>query len=160
MAHTGADDRGTSAPLPHCGNLRQFTILMERGNFQLAELLNRFEQRGVSVLGLSIFESPECVLVRLLLTQPDVGRDVLERAGLAIIETNLLAVELAESRQSLLGLCRTLLQANVKIVHVCPLPIASRNRLIVAVMVEDLEAAASALRARGYRIVSEEELAY
>lgn len=158
MAHAGAEEHGVSDPLPRWSNLRQFTVLMERGNFQLAELLNRFEQRGVAVLGLSIFESPECILVRMVVTQPDVGRDVLERAGLAIIETQLLVVELSDMRQSLLGLCRTLLQANVKIVHICPLPLAPRNRLVVAVMVDDVQGAATAVRARGYRLVPEEEL--
>lgn len=160
MTCAGADDRGAFKEFAGCGKLRQFTVLMERGNFQLAELLHRFEQRGVSVLGLSLFESPECILVRLLLTQPDVGREVLERSGLAIVETHLLGVELVDSRQNLLTVCRALLQANVKIIHACPILLPTRSRQAVALMVEDLEAAASTLRSRGYRLLTEEDLTF
>ncbi len=159
MAHTGADDRGAYQEPTGAGTLRQFTVLMERGDFQLAELLHRFEQRGVSVLGLSVFESPECILVRLLLTQPDVGREVLERAGLAIIESHLLGVELIDSRQNLLTLCRALLQANIKVIHACPIFWPTASRQAVALMVDDLVAAASTLRARGFRLLTEEDLA-
>ena len=47
-------------------------------------------------LALSISDAGECAFVRFLLSHPEQGREILERAGLAIIESDLIGVELPE----------------------------------------------------------------
>jgi hypothetical protein len=131
---------------------------MERGTTELQELLNRFEQRAVGVLALFISQMPECTLVRLLLSRPDLGREVLERAGLAILETQVLVPEVPDSSQSLSSVCRLLLQGGVRIIDVYPLLGGPTRRLAVVVMAEDVQAAAELLLARGYRLLQEKDL--
>lgn len=63
------------------------------------EVIRRFEGTRVRILSMTISESGECAFARFLLSDPEAGREVLERAGLAIIESNLIGVELPNDPQ-------------------------------------------------------------
>ena len=108
--------------------LRQFTVFLENRVGQLLEVIRRFEGSLVQIVALSIHDSAECAFVRFLLSHPEPGREILERAGLAIIESDLIGVELPEEPQPLLAVCSALLQAEVNIMHAYPLFIQPRGR--------------------------------
>ena len=139
--------------------LRQFTIFLENRVGQLLEVVRRFEGSPVRIVALSINDATECAFVRFLLSHPEEGREILERAGLAMIESELLGVELPDEAQPLLQICTALLQAEINIVHAYPLLIRPHGRPAVALMVDSLEMAAETLRAKGFRLVSEGDLA-
>jgi len=96
--------------------LRQFTVFLENRVGQLLEVVRRFEGSKVRIVALSINDSGECAFVRFLLSHPEQGREILERAGLALIESDLIGVELPHSDQPLLRICTALLQAEVNII--------------------------------------------
>ena len=68
--------------------LRQFTVFLENRVGQLAELVRRFAGTRIRIVALSISDAGECAFVRFLLSHPEQGREILERAGLAIIESD------------------------------------------------------------------------
>ena len=72
-------------------------------------------------MALSISDAGECAFVRFLLSHPEEGREILERAGLAIIESDLIGIDLPEGSDALLRVCTVLLQAEVNIVQAYPL---------------------------------------
>src|SRR5688572_27957773 len=100
--------------------IRQFTVFLENRVGQLLEVIRRFEGKSVRIVALSINDATECAFVRFLLSHPERGREILERAGLAIIETELIGVELPNSTHPLLEVCTALLQAEVNIVQAYP----------------------------------------
>ena len=73
--------------------LRQFTVFLENRVGQFMEVVRRFEGSNVRIVALSINDSGECAFVRFLLSHPEQGRDILERAGLALIESDLIFQE-------------------------------------------------------------------
>src|SRR3954464_13643812 len=91
--------------------IRQFTVFLENRVGQLLEVVRRFENSKVRIVALSIADSAECAFVRFLLSRPEQGREILERAGLALIEGDLIGVELPAGDQPLLRVCTALLQA-------------------------------------------------
>ena len=58
------------------------------------EVLRRFEGSRVRIVALSINDATECSIVRMIVSYPDIGREILERAGLSIMETELVGVVL------------------------------------------------------------------
>ena len=62
--------------------------------------IRRFEGSKVRIVALSIADSSECAFVRFLLSHPEQGREILERAGLALIESDLIGVELPDGRSA------------------------------------------------------------
>jgi len=139
-------------------SIRQFTVFLENRVGQLLEIVRRFEGSNLRIVALTISDSCECALVRFLLSDPEAGREVLERAGLAIVESDLIGVELPEGPQPLLQVCTALLQAEVNIAQVYPLLSRPRGRPAVALMVDNIEIALDTLASKGFTAINEDDL--
>ena len=154
--HAGTDFatmRGRDYP-----SIRQFTVFLENRVGQLLEVVRRFEGSNVRIVALTISDSTECAVVRFLLSDPEQGREVLERAGLAIVESDLIGVELPDSPQPLLQVCTALLQAEVNITQVYPLLARPHGRPAVALMVDNIEIALDTLATKGFSPINEHDL--
>ena len=138
--------------------LRQFTVFLENRVGQLLEVVRRFEGTKVRIVSLSIHDSTECAFVRFLLSHPEQGREILERAGLALIETDLIGVELPGGPQPLLKVCTALLQAEVNIVQAYPLLLRPHGRPAVALMVDNIEMAMETLSEKRFSMITEGDL--
>ena len=138
--------------------IRQFTIFLENRVGQLLEVVRRFEGTGIRVCALSISDAAECAFVRFLVSDADRGREILERSGLAMIETDLVGVELPEGPQPLLRVCTALLQAELNIIQAYPLIIRPNGKPAVAIMVENIDIALETLTNKGFTIITEGDL--
>ena len=139
-------------------SIRQFTVFLENRVGQLLDIVRRFEGGKVRIVAISIHDSTECSFVRFLLSHPEQGREILERAGLAMIETDLIAVELPEGNQPLLQVCTALLQAEVNIVQAYPLLLRPNDRPVVALMVDNIDNGLDTLQVKNFRVLSEHDL--
>jgi hypothetical protein len=139
--------------------IRQFTVFMENRVGQLLEVVRRFEGSRVRIVAFSINDATECAFIRLLLSHPEQGREILERAGLPMIESDLLGIELPEGTQPLLQVCTALLAAEVNIVQAYPLIIRPHGRPAVALMVDNIDMATETLAAKGFTMITEGDLA-
>ncbi|MEK6269669.1 MAG: acetolactate synthase [Planctomycetales bacterium] len=134
--------------------IRQFTVFLENRVGQLLEVVRRFEGSNVRICALSISDSSECAFVRFLLSRPEQGREILERAGLAMIESDLIGVMVPQEPQPLLRICTALLQAEVNIVQAYPI----LDRDAVALMVDNIEMAQDTLSSKGFTMLTEDDL--
>jgi hypothetical protein len=139
-------------------SIRQFTVFLENRVGQLLDLVRRFEGGKVRIVAISIHDSTECSFVRFLLSHPEQGREILERAGLAMIETDLIAVELPEGNQPLLQVCTALLQAEVNIVQAYPLLLRHNDRPVVALMVDNIDNGLDTLYSKKFNVLTEGDL--
>jgi hypothetical protein len=159
MSHGGASStdyatmRGRTYP-----SIRQFTVFLENKPGQLLEVVRRFEGSKVRIVALSIVDAAECAFVRFVLSHPEQGREILERAGLALIESDLIGVELPNESQPLVRVCMALLQAEVNIIQTYALLIRPNDRATVALMVDNIEMGLETLDSKGFRLVSESDL--
>ena len=145
--------RGRNYPV-----IRQFTVFLENRVGQLLEVIRRFEGSRIRIVALSIHDSTECAFVRFLLSHPDQAREVLERAGLPLIESDLVGVELPDGPQPLLRVCSALLQAEINIVQAYPLFFRPYGRAAVALMVDNLDIAQETLASKGFQMITEGDL--
>lgn len=138
--------------------IRQFTVFLENRVGQLLDVVRRFEGTGIRIVALSINDSAECAFVRFLVSHPERGREILERAGLAIIESDLIGLELPESNQPLLQVCSALLQAEINIAQTYPLLTRENSGPAVAIMVDNTDLALEVLAKKGFRMLNEDDL--
>ncbi len=138
--------------------IRQFTVFLENRVGVLSGLIRRFRRTRVRIMALNIIDSTECCIVRFVLSHPEQGREVFERAGLAMIESDLIAVELNECEQPLLEVFGALLKAEVNLIQTYPLMIQRCERLLVALMVDNIEFAQQTLANEGFNMITETEL--
>ena len=122
------------------------------------EVIRRFEGSRVKIVAISISDAGECAFARFLFSHPEQGREILERAGLAIVESDLIGLELPETPQPLLAICTALLQAEVNIIQAYPLLVPPHGRSAVALMVDNIEMGQETLATKGFRMLTENDL--
>ncbi|MCH2183453.1 MAG: acetolactate synthase [Mariniblastus sp.] len=139
--------------------LRQFTVFLENRIGMLLEMLRRFENTPSRIVAMNIIDSTECSIVRFVLTHPEQGREILERAGLAMIEHDLIGVQLPPSPQPLVAVCTALLHAEVNLIQTYPLLVRPEGEnTVVALMVDNVELGQHTLVCEGFELVTENDL--
>jgi hypothetical protein len=139
-------------------SIRQFSVFLENRVGQLLDLVRRFQKTKVRIVALSIIDSADCAIVRLVLSHPEQGREILERAGLAIAESDLVAVELPGTDQPLVDICTALLQAEINIHYAYPMMIHPHGRAAIALHVDNHEGAVETLKRINFNVLTEADL--
>jgi hypothetical protein len=135
--------------------VRQFTVFLENKVGRLQALMRALEQGVGTVAGLSIEESGDSALVRMVCAHSDFGRELLRTAGFGFSESELLAVDLPRrARLPMSAICAALLTAEINIHYAYPLII----RPALAMYVDDAELAAQLLMKKGFTLVGETDL--
>lgn len=136
----------------------QYSVFLENRVGQLLEVVRAFHGSKVKIVGLSISDSADCCILRLILSHPEQGREILERSELAYAENELLAVELPSGPQSLVNLCTALLRAEINIHYAYPLIVHPRGRSAIAMHIDNNEQASRTLQDMGFEILCEADL--
>jgi hypothetical protein len=138
--------------------VRQFTVFLENGVGRLQSLVRALEGSEGRIVAISIEESADCALVRLVCSDPDLARRVLHDAGFSFGESELLAVELPKrAAEPLMAICSALLAAEINIHYVYPLLVRPHGPALV-LNVEDRTLAAQLLLRKGFRLLAESDL--
>jgi hypothetical protein len=139
--------------------VRQFTIFLENKVGRLQMLFRALEQGVGRIVAVSIEESTDAALVRLICAQPDFGRELLQTGGFPFCESELLAVELPRgTKQPLLAVCSALLGAEINIHYAYPL-LARPHGPAIALYVDDVSVSAGLLLRRGFKLIGQSDLA-
>ncbi len=138
--------------------IRQFTVFLENRVGRLQHLLRSFEEHAGKICGLSIEESADSALIRIICSEPDLGRDALRAGGFSFSESDLLAVELPRrTRHPLIAICTALLAAEINI-HYCYPLLHRPHGPALALYVEDPTLAAQLLIRKGFTLIGESDL--
>ena len=137
----------------------QFSVFLPNRVGRLLDLLKLLAGKGLDVLGISIVDSSDWSVVRLVCSEPEKAREVLGAAGTAFTETSVLLVELPGGAGALADVCSTLLRAELNIFFAYPLAIRSHDNPVVLLSVDDHLLGIDALTRQGYTLLGHEDLA-
>jgi hypothetical protein len=140
-------------------SVTQFSVFLENRVGQLLEVVRAFHGSKVRIVGLTISDSADCSILRLVLSHPEQGREILSLNKLAFAENELLAVEMPAGGQSMVDLCTAMLQAEINIHYAYPLIVHPRGRAAVAMHIDNNEQASRTLHDMGFEILCEADLA-
>jgi hypothetical protein len=139
-------------------SVRQFNVFVENRLGGLLNVVRRFETSDNRIVSLTVVDSADCAIIRLVLSDPERALETFQQAGLPVTESNLLVVQLPEGPQPLLQICKSLLTAEVNIHYAYPLLIGPQGRAALALYVEDHEIAAQTLDRHGFVLFTEGDL--
>jgi hypothetical protein len=139
-------------------SVRQFNVFVENRVGNLLSVVRRFESTDIRIVSLTVVESADCAIIRMVLSDPERALEIFQQAKLPITESNLLVVELPDTRQPLVAICKALLGAELGINYAYPLLIGPHGRSAVALHVEDHETASNTLARLGFRLFTEGDL--
>ncbi len=163
----GEDDGGSEVELETLHgrswpSVTQFSVFLENRVGQLREVFRAFQGSKVRIVGLTISDSADCSILRLLLSHSEQGREILTLNKHAFAENELLVVAelpIGQSQAALGPVCCWLLQAEINIYYAYPLLVHPRNRPAVAIHVDNMEQANVTLHSMGFDVLCEADLA-
>ena len=138
--------------------LRQFCIFLENRVGRLHELLRHLERHDLRIVALSIVDSVDCAIVRVMLDNYERGREIFKLAGMTAYEDDLIGVALPDDPQPYVTVCTALLEAEVNIHFTYPLLYRRKGRGAIALYVDDVDQGLRVLHEQGLRIVTEKDL--
>jgi len=139
--------------------VRQFGVFLDNKVGKLLELLQAFEESEVvAVRAISVVDSSDHAVIRIICDNADAGRQILRRRQFSFSEVDLLIVELDEKR-TLTSLCLYLLGAELNIRFAYPVLPSPKVEGAIALAVDDHTLAGQILRRKGFRLLAEDELA-
>src|SRR5215470_7122889 len=94
-------------------SVRQFNVFVENRLGGLLNVVRRFETSDNRIIALTIIDSCDCAIIRLVVKDPERALEVFQQAKLPVTESDLLVVLLPENPQPLLHICKALLQAEI-----------------------------------------------
>ncbi|HEX5269664.1 MAG TPA: acetolactate synthase [Gemmataceae bacterium] len=138
--------------------VRQFNIFVENRVGGLLNVVRRFETTDIHIVSLTVVDSADCAIIRLVLSDPERAYEIIQQAKMPFTESDLLVVELPDGPKPLLQICKALLSAEVNIHYAYPLLVGPGGRAAVAIRVEDVEAGSRTLTNAGFTLLTEGDL--
>lgn len=141
-------------------SVRQFNVFLENRLGALMGLVRRFETTNVRIVSLTVVDSADCAIIRMVLSDPERALGIFEQANLPFTESDLLVVKLPGGRQPLATICKALLTAEISIHYAYPLMIGvgPGGDTALAIHVDDHETAAATLSDKGFTLYTEGDL--
>lgn len=141
-------------------SVRQFNVFLANRLGALLDLLRRFETTDVKVVSLTVIETADCAIVRLVPSDYERGYEILTSAKFAFTESDLLVVKLPDDDRPLLTITKALLSGEINICYMYPLLIGvgPMGNTAVALYVDDFEGAAAILEGQGLTLFTENDL--
>lgn len=138
--------------------LRQFGVFLENRVGKLHDLLRHIERDDLRVVALSISDTIDCVIVRIIMSEYERALELLRLSGFTFFESDIIAVELPDDPQPFARLCHCLLQAEVNIHYSYPLVLKRPGKHAIAIYVDDADTGLRALNDAGHRVITEGDL--
>ncbi len=138
--------------------VRQIAVFLENQVGTLLSIVRLLNDNHVVVLGLSIKESTDATIVRLLVSDPDTVQALFMERGIPFSTTDMVVVELRQGAEGLADCLKSLQDAETNINFAYPVLSQPGDRSCLAVGVEDAEFGASVLHEAGFKILYQEDL--
>ncbi|MEO2032194.1 MAG: acetolactate synthase [Planctomycetaceae bacterium] len=138
--------------------LRQFGLFMENKVGALQNVLRRVERPDLQIIGLSIVDSADCSIARLITNNYERTRELLEFSGVTKFETDVIGLLLPDTEQPHTSVCSSLMSAELNVQYVYPLMYRRNGRGSIAVYIDNIDEALRVLREQNYDFVTEDDL--
>jgi hypothetical protein len=138
--------------------VRQLAVFLHNRVGALLGLVKLLNDHQIEVLGLSVQDSVELTLVRLVVTDPEDAEKMFAEQGLSCASRVIVVVELRQGVHDLSHALSALLAAEINIHHSYPLMTRPTGKPLLAFYLDDAEVGAEALGKSGLRVLTQGEL--
>ena len=140
-----------------CGPVRQFSVFTPNRLGRLHTLTALLVSRNVHILALTVLDTTDSSIIRLVVDDPEAARDLLQEHDFPFSESDLLVVEIASETQ-LKDVLSALLEAEINIHYIYSFMTRSQDRTALALHLEDREVAEMALRNHQFNVLGQADI--
>lgn len=137
--------------------IKQLSVFVENREGRLEDVLKVLKNNEVNIISLSLADTNEFGMLRLLVNKPEVAYNALKRNGFSSKVTEVLGIKLSHKVGMLQELLEAICEEHINIEYMYALS-TGREDAAMVLKTSNLEAAANTLRSKGVEIVPPVEL--
>ena len=138
--------------------VRHFSVFLPNRVGALMDLTKALGEANVHICGLDVINSADSAILRMVVDDPSRCRDVLARQGIAVAETEAIAVELPMGPEKLGNVLSILLTAEINVEFTYSLMVRPRGKAVLLLHVDDEDFADSVLSKAGIVVLGQADI--
>ena len=136
---------------------KQLSVFIENRKGRLGEVLHVLKESNVNILSMSLADTTEYGLLRLIVNDPERGKAALMENGFSSMTTDVLVVKIPHAPGSLRDMLEFISDGDVSVEYLYGLSIEGDNASVV-MKTNDLDKAMQLLRANNFDTMNAEEI--
>jgi len=138
--------------------VRQLSVFLENKPGRLCAATDALAREGINISALTLADTSEFGILRMIVDQPDLARDVLTASGVVVRISKVLAVAMDDAPGGAGGILKLLSEAglNVEYMYACVGRLS--GKAIMVIRTDDLDLATDILHRNGYGDINPAEV--
>jgi len=136
----------------------QISVFLENKSGRLAEVTRALANAGVNIRALSLAETIDYGVLRLIVDRPTEAKEALAAAGFTVTETEVIAVEMPDRPGGLAAVVDLITRRGLNIEYLYAFVGRRGENAVVIIRIDTIPEALAALEGVGARVLSAAEL--
>ncbi len=137
---------------------KQLSVFIENRQGRLGEVLNVLKSNKVNILSLSLADTTEYGLLRLIVNNPELGKEKLAEDGFSTMLTDVIVLKITHQAGSLQGLLKILSDEDINVEYMYGLSIDGDEASVV-LKTSDIKKAESVFDKQNVKMLSSSDIA-
>ncbi|NMP38295.1 MAG: ACT domain-containing protein [Clostridiales bacterium] len=138
--------------------IKQISIFVENKPGRLADITGILADNKIDIRALSIADTTDYGILRLIVNDPDTALEKLKAAGITSSITNVLAIGIPDEAGAFSDAIRTLSAKGINVEYAYAFITPEAGAAYVIIRVEDNDAAAEALKGTSIKLIGQQEI--
>ncbi len=138
--------------------VEQISIFLENKSGRLAEVTQILAGNGINIRALSLADTADFGILRLIVNEPEKTKTVLKENGFTAAKNEVVAVVLPDRPGGLAGILSTLQGKSINVEYMYAFVQKNEGNAVLIFRFDEVEKAISVLKAAGVRIMNGEEV--
>jgi len=134
--------------------VKQISVFLENKKGRLWEAMNALAKSQINIRALSIADTTEFGILRLIVPSPQKARKVLEQSGFVVRENDVIAVGVSDKPGGLASVLKILTDAGINIEYLYAFVEKSGKKAVVVLRPDSTSKGKKALKAAGVTVLS------
>ncbi|MCD6232484.1 amino acid-binding protein [Candidatus Aerophobetes bacterium] len=138
--------------------INQISVFLENKIGRLAEVTKVLGSKGINIRALSIADTAEFGILRMIVSQPEEACSILEKSGFTVSKTEVIVVEIMDRPGGLAEVLEILAKACLNVEYLYAFVAPKGKNALVVLKIEKLTEVVELLRREKVKILTREEI--
>jgi hypothetical protein len=138
--------------------VEQISIFLENKSGRLAEVTDILSRAGVNIRALSLADTADFGILRLIVDQSDRAKQVMKESGFTVGKTDVVALEVPDRPGGLGAILKILHESGINVEYMYAFVQRSGDNAVIIFRFDEIDKAISALVAAGVRVLRGQEV--
>jgi hypothetical protein len=134
--------------------VEQISVFLENKEGRLAEVTRILSEAGVNIRALSLADTSDFGILRLIVNNNDKAKEVLSQHGFTVGKTDVVAVEVEDRPGGLHKILDVLFRANINVEYMYAFVQQSGDNAVIIFRFDNLDEAVKVLTANGVTVIN------